>query len=365
MIIFRYLARQVLTTMVAVTFVLLLVFMSGRFIKYLSKAASGGISPDVLFSIMAFRLPGFLELILPLGFFIGVLLAYGRMYLESEMTVLHACGLSQKRLLSMTLLMSFFVSLLVAWLSLYLTPLGMQKVEKVLEQQAKMTEFEMLFPGKFQKLKSGDRVTYAESLSEDKKTMFNVFISEKSGEAGQLQFVFAESGTQLVNEDTGSRFLVLHNGTRTQGSPGDSEYRLLEFASYGLKIDEPDAENRSVKEEAISTTELLSAEDSQSIALLQWRVSLPLLLPVITLLAVSVCRVNPRQGRYFHLFPAMLLYVLYLGLLIVARKQVAKDDLSPAVGLWGIHIAFFCMSLVLLNREKLFGLFVSKRAVSS
>ena len=96
-------------SMLAVTLVLLLIFMSGRFIKYLAKAASGGISPEILLAIMAYRLPGFLELILPLGFFIGILMAYGRMYLESEMTVLHACGYSQRRLVVTSLLFSLCV----------------------------------------------------------------------------------------------------------------------------------------------------------------------------------------------------------------------------------------------------------------
>ena len=99
--------------MLAVSGILLLVFMSGRFIKYLAEAAAGELAGDVLFQIMAYRFPGFLELILPLGFFIGILLAYGRMYLESEMTVLFACGVSDKQLLVKTLLGSIPVMLVV------------------------------------------------------------------------------------------------------------------------------------------------------------------------------------------------------------------------------------------------------------
>lgn len=360
LIIFRYLAKQVLTTMLAVTFVLLLVFMSGRFIKYLSKAASGGISPDVLFSIMAYRLPGFLELILPLGFFIGILLAYGRMYLESEMTVLHACGMSQNRLLSLTLVMSLGVAGLVGWMSLYQSPQGMQRVGEILSDQAKMTEFEMLFPGKFQRIKSGDRVTYTESLSEDKRVMFNVFISEGAKEGEPIQFIFARSGTQQLDSETGERFLLLHEGTRYQGIPGSRNFRSISFDSYGIKIEESDIEKRTVKEEAIPTRELLSSNDDELQALLHWRISLPLLVPVITLIAVSVCRVNPRQGRFFHLFPAMLLYVIYLGLLIVVRKKMAKGDLPDGVGLWLVHLIFLFIGMAMWNKDKLKSLFAPK-----
>ena len=338
--------------MLAVTFILLLVFMSGRFIKYLAKAASGGISPDILFSIMAFRMPGFLELILPLGFFIGILLAYGRMYLESEMTVLHACGYSHRRLLTVTLGYSSIVAIFVGSLSLYFTPLGMQKVESLLYEQSKLTEFEMLFPGKFQSFKSGASTTYAESLSDDKKTMFNVFISDKSEKDKTHNLVYAESGTQRIDAQTGERFLELHNGTSYQGRPGTLDYHVIEFDSYGVLIEESNEEQGAVKEEAISTQALWQASDLESKALLQWRISLPLLVPIITLLAVSVSRVNPRQGRFFHLFPAMMMYVGYLGLLIVARKSVGKGELPVSVGLWGVHLLFFALSLVLLTKDK-------------
>ncbi|MEH6813731.1 MAG: LptF/LptG family permease, partial [Motiliproteus sp.] len=86
MIVFRYLLKEVLLTMLAVTGVVLIIIMSGRFISYLQDAAAGEITADVLFQLIGYRIPGFLELILPLGLFLGILLAYGRLYLDNEMT---------------------------------------------------------------------------------------------------------------------------------------------------------------------------------------------------------------------------------------------------------------------------------------
>ncbi len=352
MIVFRYLFRQVLTTMLAVTLILLLVFMSGRFIKYLAQAASGGLSPDVLFSIMAYRMPGFLELILPLGFFIGILLAYGRMYLESEMTVLHACSYSESRLRCDTLLMSVLVAAVVAALSLWMSPSGMQQVERIFEEQSRLTEFEMLMPGRFQKLKSGSRVTYTEALSDDKKTMYGVFISEPSRTGQGASLIYARKGYQEIDAETGERFLVLESGRRYEGQAGTGNYQVLEFDTYGIRIEQPDAEKRSVKEEAIPTLELLESDDPELRAIFHWRVALPVLVPVVTLLALALCRVNPRQGRFFHLFPAMMTYVLYLGLLIVARKEIAKGDVSE-YALWWVHSAFLILSCCLLGRQQL------------
>jgi len=345
--------------MMAVTFVLLLIFMSGRFIKYLSQAAAGGVSPDIILSIMLYRLPGFLELILPLGFFIGILLAYGRMYLDSEMTVLNACGYSQKQLLKTTLLLSFFVSVIVGFMSLYLSPWGMKNVGLLFDEQEKKTEFEILAPGRFQSFHSGDNVTYIESISEDKQTMRSVFISKKTDEGGALELIFADEGSQKIN-DNGDRFLILTRGTRYFGKPGDFNYQQITFDSYGIKIEERDVEQHKLKREARPSSVLWDSKNSKSKALLQWRISIPLLVPIVALLAVSVSRVNPRQGRFVHLFPAMLVYVAYLGLLIVARKSLGKGEIPEWLGLWGVHVVFLLLSLALLSKDKWVGLISRK-----
>ncbi|WP_250657634.1 LPS export ABC transporter permease LptF [Alkalimarinus coralli] len=349
-IIFRYLAKQLLTSMFAVSGILLLIFMSGRFIKYLSQAASGGISADVLFTLMGYRMPGFLELILPLGLFIGILLAYGRMYLESEMTVLFACGMSERRLVMLTMGTSLIVMFLVGAMSLIISPWGMQNVEQIFRDQSKLTEFEMLAPGRFQALKSGQRVTYTEALSDDKKELQGVFISEKTTDGKSLVLTTAETGTQYVDPNTGSRFLVLHDGKRFQGMPGELEFNVIEFESYGLKIAEPPEERRGRKDESIGTLELWDSSNPKYTALLQWRISLPMLVPIVTLLAISLSRVNPRQGRFFHLFPAMLIYITYLGLLIVARNALGKEKIPAWVGVWWVHLLFFAIAMGLLGK---------------
>tara|TARA_R110001592_G_scaffold336019_1_gene621149 strand:+ start:56895 stop:57977 length:1083 start_codon:yes stop_codon:yes gene_type:complete len=349
-----------MVSMLAVTLVLLLIFMSGRFVRYLAKAAAGGISPDILLAIMAYRLPAFLELILPLGFFIGVLLAYGRMYLESEMTVLHACGFSQRRLIVTSLIYSFIVALLVGVMSLFLSPWGFQNVDRLLAEQSKKTEFEMLLPGRFQSFDTVKSVVYTESISDDKKIMSNVFIAAKTDNQESLNLIYAENGTQKVDAN-GDRYLILNNGTRYLGQPGELNYQSIEFKSYGMKLEEVDGEEASIDHESISSIDLWLEDSLESRSLLQWRISLPLILPIMTLLAVSISKVNPRQGRFAHLFPAMLVYIAYLGLLIVARKSLAKGELPEWIGLWGVHVLFLAISALLLNKEKL--LFSLKRVV--
>ena len=206
MIVFRYLAREVLITMSAVSATLLVIIMSGRFIRYLAQATRGIIDPSVLLWIMAFKIPGFLQMILPLGLFLGILLAYGRLYMDSEMTVLTATGMSQQRLMLYSLAPALLVALLVAWLSLGLTPKGAEQADRILNDQDSLTEFDTLEAGRFQKMRNSDRVTYVESLTKDRTELGGVFISEKRR---------SEDGTR----ERGITVLVANSGRRR--IPGD------------------------------------------------------------------------------------------------------------------------------------------------
>ncbi|MEB0047361.1 MULTISPECIES: LPS export ABC transporter permease LptF [unclassified Pseudomonas] len=354
MIVFRYLSREVLLTLSAVSAVLLVIIMSGRFIKYLAQAASGALDPGSLFLIMGFRLPGFLQLILPLGLFLGILLAYGRLYLESEMTVLSATGMSQQRLLGMTLFPATLVALIVAWLSLSLAPQGANQFQLLLNKQDALTEFDTLEPGRFQALRDGTRVTYTEQLSADRINLAGVFITQKNVSSDQkdrgISVLVAEKGRQEIRPD-GNRYLILDNGYRYDGNPGQADYRSIKYDEYGVLLPKPDVSDEVTDRDAMTTAALLGSDDIRMRAELEWRLSLPLLVFIVTLMAVPLARVNPRQGRFLKLLPAILLYMGYLTLLIAARGALEKGKLSPLLGLWWVHAIFLLIGLGLLYWE--------------
>ncbi|MHA6494198.1 LPS export ABC transporter permease LptF [Pseudomonas borbori] len=357
MIVFRYLSREVMLTLSAVSAVLLVIIMSGRFIKYLAQAAQGLLDPGVLFLIMAFRLPGFLQLILPLGLFLGILLAYGRLYLDSEMTVLSATGMSQQRLFGYSMAPALLVMLLVAWLSMGLAPQGLERVTQVFNEQDALTEFDTLVPGRFQSMRDGSRVTYTQELADDRSELSGIFISEKrlsekDKEERGITVLVAESGRQEIQPD-GSRYLILQNGYRYDGNPGQADYRAIQYDTYGVLLPKPSVSGDVSEREAIPTRELIGSEDLRLQSEWQWRLSLPLLVLVVTLLAVPLSRVNPRQGRFLKLLPAILLYMAYLALLIAARGAMEKGSIPPALGLWWVHGIFIVIGLVLLYWETL------------
>ena len=356
MIVFRYLSREVLVTLSAVSAVLLVIIMSGRFIKYLAQAASGALDPGVLFLIMGFRLPGFLQLILPLGLFLGILLAYGRLYLDSEMTVLSATGMSQQRLFRITLFPATLVALMVAWLSLSLAPQGANQFQLLLNKQDALTEFDTLEPGRFQALRDGTRVTYTEQLSDDRINLGGVFISQKNVNSDKkdrgISVLVAEKGRQEIRPD-GNRYLILDNGYRYDGNPGQADYRAIKYDEYGVLLPKPDVSDEVTDRDAMTTRSLIGSDDIRSRTELQWRLSLPLLVFIVALMAVPLSRVNPRQGRFLKLLPAILLYMAYLSILIAARGALEKGKIPPALGLWWVHAIFLAIGLGLLYWEPL------------
>lgn len=353
MIIFRYLSRELLITTLAVSAVLFVILLTGKFSDYLDDAAQGKLSVDVLFTVIGFRMTGFLELILPLGFYLAILLAYGRMYMDSEMVVLSACGMSQGQILKMTMAMAAAVAILVSLFSFWLSPLGAQLTEKTLAEQKTRSEFDSLQPGRFQSMSDNRVVTYIDSLSDDKSQLQKVFVFHRD-EKNNAVLVVADTGTQQIHEDYGQRYLVLNSGRRYQGNPGQPKYAITEFETWGRYMPPTKTVAEiTLKSDARTTAQLFSAQDNESIATLQWRFSMPLMVIIATLLAVPLSKTNPRQGRYMKMLPAILIYIFYLSFLINARSSVTKGNLDPAIGLWSVHLPFLVSALIMWNWHRL------------
>ncbi|MCK9563100.1 MAG: LPS export ABC transporter permease LptF [Bacteroidales bacterium] len=349
MIVFRYFARSVLTSTVAVCAVLMLVIVSSRFVKYLASAASGKLDPSVLLAIIGFRLPGFLELVLPLAFFLSILLAYGQLYVDSEMTVLRACGMGESTFVRYTMVFALLIAAIVAWLSLAVSPAGFAKVEELSNAQRQRGELESLTAGRFYSLRDGRGVTYAETITGDGR-MHDVFLAQgsESRNASGMVVVIAEEGYSRESEQSGERYLVLENGLRVQGEPGSAEFRLTRFEEFGQRLESVKPSELRAESEAMSTAELWNSDDPEHRATLQWRLSLPVLVLVVAMLAVPLSRTNPRQGKFVKVLPAVLLYVIYLLSLNGARGALEDGAISPWVGMLWVHAVFLLIALGLL-----------------
>ncbi len=354
MILFRYLTREILLTMAAVAGVLLLVIMGSRFIRYFSDAAEGDIPATILGTLMLFHLPGFMELILPLAFFLGILLAYGQLYLNSEITVLVACGISPNKLLQVSLVPATVVAVLVGLCSLWLTPAGALHNAVMLEEQRSRLDFSALAPGRFQDFGSG-RTAHILGMSDDGEEMRGVFISERQRRRdGTPESVVtrAEGGYQTQDPDTGSRFLVLADGERYSVDPGRYQAERLTFETYAVRLSQADGMRELDSPEYATTGELFADDSLEAQAQLQWRLGLPLMVFILTLLAMPLSRVNPRQGRFAKLLPAIFLHVAYLSLLLAALDAIGRGSLPARVGMWPVHAGFLALGLLMMVRAQ-------------
>lgn len=343
---FKYLAKEVLVSTAGVTLILLLVILSGRFVSYLGRATEGKMTFEFLFIILGFHIPSFVQTILPLAFFLSLLLAYGRLYIENEMSVLFSSGISKAKLALYTLGIAGLIGCASAFLNLWLAPTSEYHAAKATQEQDQLSTFDFLLPGRFQG--NGQRTTYIDSFT-DEGWMNQIFLSNivKKQEKNVLSLTFASYAEQIrVDEENGNNYLVFKNGTQYEGSPGEADYRVTQFDTYAIRMENP-APSPIDETYTQSTLELIQSSDPLAKIELQWRLSLTIMIPILAIIGLSLSQVNPRQGRFFKMLPAILLMILYIALLIWGRTSLEKGKIPLHLGLWWIH-GVFCIIAGLL-----------------
>ena len=331
---------------------MLLILVSGRFVKYLANAVAGNLEPGVIFAVIGYRIPGFLELTLPLAFFLAILLSFGRLYVENEMSVLKACGISETQLLGYTAVLALVLALVVGWLSLSVSPSGVAKAETIFAAQKEKTELDKLTPKKFYGLSGSKGITYAENVSEEQE-LEDVFLAVTAGSAenynSRLVLVLSDRGRQQKTEDGNESFLVLDKGYRVEGVPGTHDYQITYFEEYGARLAARKAIEADLETNALATSELLASDDPELQAALQWRLSTPFMVLVVTLLAIPLSRTNPRQGKFAKLLPAIMLYFRYLVSLNAMRGALESGSVPIEVTLLPVHLLFLGIALLLFR----------------
>jgi len=359
----RYLLKEVIGSWLAVTLFLWLILVSNRLVRYLGDAVSGEIPGHVIYKLIGLKMVWYLVHVVPFALALGVVLALGRLYRDNEMTVMSACGVGPWRIYKPLLGFGFLLAIILAWLSLYVSPQvqGMSfKLERQAKQQADLT---VLGAGRFNELQNGRLTFYAEGLSADKQYMENLFIvlRGKKGQQKLPQLLTAKSAYRKIDDATGDSFLVLVDGYRYEGIPGEANYRILKFGEYGVRIDLPGAPEVQKKQESIPSVALLNSADPRDIAELQWRLAMPVSVIVLLLLAVPLCKSSPRQGRYGRLVVAILLFVIYYNLLATAKYWVGEGTVPVAIGLWWVPVLPVLLMVMLIYSERIFCLFRSRR----
>ncbi len=359
MILSRYLTREVMMTVLAVTVVLTLAFISQQFVRYLSFVAAGKIPTSLLFVLVTMEAPFTLAFLLPLGLFLGVFLCLGRLYADQELPIMHMVGLTQARLLRIILSISASIGILVLLLSLFFNPwIATKRAALMTSDEATVDLVQTLIPGRFQVTQDGTHVLYVKTLSRDHKRAQDVFLAQqKSTDAatGQSNWMLevAEEGYQTQDKQTGDMLFVLNNGFRYEGEPGRNDYKIIEFKKNIIRVLQNDVQTVHGRSEMYRSWVLWQHyADPDQAAELQWRISLGIAALLLGLLAVPFAYVPPRQNRYMLLLPAIFCYVIYINLLYFARHAVEKGSLPISVGMWWVHLLLLTFILILIRYRK-------------
>lgn len=400
MILRRYMTRQVASTTAIVLGFLVVLMLGGRLIRYFGIAAEGRLDINLLFTIIGYNLPYFLELILPLAFFIALMLVFGRLYVDQEMAVINASGVSRGKLarLMTPLILALFVA--EAALSVVGKPWGVRSSETIWQQQALSSAFDLIRPNEF--ISSGNYHLYVGSLSDDKTELQDVVLIQtepKKTEARRqatnatnttsatatepqlseqlplegLPKDLIDTSAQSISQDTitlakraeqvetgtsGVTQLDLYQGRRYEVGAGSLKYNQVSFERYRITLTEPSED--VVTEDNIETqtvgplwqaatgSRAVSNNDARLAAQgeLGYRFALPWLMIIAPMLAVPLAKVRPRQGRWLRLFPSILLFVSCALSIISLKNAVSKGGVSVWAYAWLI-LGFMALALYL------------------
>jgi lipopolysaccharide export system permease protein len=344
----RYVLREVVQTWLAVTGVLVAILVSNQLSRVLGQAADNQYGRGVVFDLIALGAIMNLSVIVPVGLLLAVVLTLGRMYHDSEMAALQACGFGPARLLAPLFCFTAIIALGLGWLAFVQVPRADSQVQALRNSAIKEAQFGQLDAGRFQSFSGGDAVFYAERVDQE-GVLHNVFVQRES--AGRFEVALADTATYTKTSSGAMHLVTLFNGRRYEGVPGQDDFRVIEFREHGIPIATPEDVRGSLDPDTKPTRLLWGSSDPSDIAQLQFRASTPLMALVLTLVAVPLSKLRPRQGRYARVGFAIIVYFVYSNLLSASKIWVEKSDLPPAIGVWWVHAAALALGLYLVMRD--------------
>lgn len=355
MIIIRYLIKETLKSQFAIFFVLFLIFMSQKFISILAEASDGDIPGGLILSLVGLNMPAMGLLMLPLSIFIGILLTFGRLYAESEITVMNATGMGNSILIRAALYLALITGAVATFNSLWLSPWSQEQSTKLMETVESDSGVELLQKGQFRNSPDGKGVVFIDDISDEGgKHLVNIFLAQPVPHDSLRPSVLVADKGIVKQLNDGRQVLVLEDGTRYEGIPTRLDYLESNFESYEVLIGQKEVKAKRRDWDALPTLELIKRTELEAKAELQWRISLILCIPLLTMVVVPLSAVNPRQGRFAKLAPAILLYLAYFLSLSAGKSAIEEGSLHPSVGLWAINAVLLIIGIILNSMDSVF-----------
>ncbi len=349
-IITAYLTREIFKTSAVTILVLYVILVSNALGRALADIADGDILKQALWPVLLSQSISLFSLLLPIGFFLGIVFAFGRMYKDHEIVVMQACGIGYRAFYKPVLIILTPLFLFSAFSNLWLNAKVQGYAQTYIDEAAKLHEFQQIKPGNFNQSSRGDIVFYMESISDDRLELRDVIIGQKTSDVTVLET--AATGRQKIDEKSGDLFLVIGPGERYEGKAGQNDYKLIQYEQHGILIKkQAEVFKKKRRREQLPLRKLWKSKRAADRIELHWRIATPVILVVLSLLAVPLAYIAPRQGRFGKIGYALLAYVVYLNLIVLTRAQLEDKVLPLWLNFWWVHGLFLVLTAVLLYRR--------------
>jgi len=344
-IIIRYLVREMLKSQLAILFILLLIFFCQKLVRILGAAVDGEIPTNLVLTLLGLGVSEMAQLILPLSLFLAILMTLGRLYTESEITVMHACGLGKSVLVKAAMILMLFTALVAAVNVGLLGPWSSRYQSEVMQNAKANPGAAALAAGQFQQSGDGKSVLFIENVKGN--TFGNVFLAQLQPKGNARPSVVVADHGNMEQRRDGSQVVTLDNGTRFEGTALLRDFRITDFKNYQAIVGHQEATLDPNDSEQMSFGELWSSDKPDFRSELHWRLTLVFSVLIMALMVVPLSVVNPRQGRVLSMLPAMLLYLIFFLLQSSLRSSGNKGRLDPAVWMWGVNLAYLALAELL------------------
>lgn len=353
-IIDRYIIREVVTTWLAVMFVLLIVVTSVEVVQFLKWFLQGELTTGTVLPLFINSQLKVLVLLIPVSLFLGTLLALSRLYMDSEMTAMMSGGIGPRQWFRSLLLVAVPVSLIVLLMMLYMRPwVALQRAD-INAEIRNVSIISTFAPGRFNRSPDGRAVIFMEEISKDGRLMESIFQRFIKDEETHVDLA---QTARHITHDSGLDYMQFESGQHYIGTPGESDYQIIEYAEYGVLIPAPEDRSYPLRVQALSTSELWNSDRPEHKAELDWRISFPVATLIIVLMALPLSKTTPRSGRYAKLALGILLYLIYSNLLGMGKAWIAKGVVPYWLGTSWVHVLGIVTLYVLLKSS---GMLVSK-----
>ena len=355
-----YIIREIASLFLLGITVFTLVLLMGRLIKLTELVVSRGVPLADVVSMIMYLMPSFLVFTIPMAFLLAVLLAFGRLSADNEITIIKASGISLVQIMPPVLFCALVAALLALSASLVGVPWGNSAFKeltfRVLKQNASATIREKVFWDEIPGV-----VLYTDQYDDRLQTLKGVLIHDGRNPDRPMT-IFAKQGVVTVGSGRQALQLLLSDGSIHAAGKG-VEYRLVHFGEYIMSVGgEGGVAGISLNEFDMGVAELQNKIANPATAPrmrlkmlseLHSRFAFPFASLVFAFIAVPLGIQNRRSGKSAGFSVSIGILLAYYLMLAFVRALAEKGSIPPFIALWLPNVIFMGIGWYLLRLSSL------------